>query len=299
MNCTIENPEAWKNLDLDAYAVESRVHGVLVCRPSHFDVVDVRNAHMAGHVGGIDRARALGEWEEMVATFRRARLVVEELPSEPGLVDMVFTANPCLTGVDRDGLRIAICSRMRHPERVPEVEHHKNWFRRAGVHIVELDFGTHTWEGGGDTIWHPARYVLWGGVGPRSERAAFEILSAQLAAPVALLELVDPAFYHLDTCLAVLDLETCAYVPAAFNARGRALITTAFPHALEVDEHEAREQLAGNLFCPDGHQVFLPAGSPVTRARLEDRDYHVIEIATGEYLKSGGSIYCMRQNLYG
>ena len=47
-------------------------------------------------------------------------------------------------------------------------------------------------------------------------------LEALFGLPVLSLRLVDPRFYHLDTALCVLDADTAAYYPAAFDDAGRA-----------------------------------------------------------------------------
>jgi N-dimethylarginine dimethylaminohydrolase len=40
--------------------------------------------------------------------------------------------------------------------------------------------------------------------------------------------------------------------------------------------------------------VLLPAGCPVTRARLEHEGFEVREVDTAEFQKSGGSAFCMK-----
>lgn len=114
---------------------------------------------------------------------------------------------------------------------------------------------------------------------------------------VAILQLPDPDFYHLDTALTLLDDRRAAYVPAAFDETGRALLETAFDGLIEVDDQEARDVLAGNLWCPDGEHVLMSAGAPVTQSRLNSEGFQVVEIETGEFLKSGGSVFCMRQEI--
>jgi N-dimethylarginine dimethylaminohydrolase len=114
---------------------------------------------------------------------------------------------------------------------------------------------------------------------------------------VAILQLPDPTFYHLDTALALLDGSCAAYIPAAFDDPGRTLLEAAFENLIEVDDLEAREVLAGNLWCPDGRHVLMSAGAPITRSRIESNGFQVLEIETGEFLKSGGSVFCMRQEI--
>jgi len=288
-----------RRFDPTPFRRESRPRGALVCPPDHFEVMDVRNVHMEGMVGSVNRGAAVREWAGLVAELEALGLGVERLDPRPGLVDMVFTCNPCLTGLDLRGRPLAILSRMRHPGRAGEVECHRLWLRGRGIRIVEIPPEVPgCWEGGGDSIWHPNRFFLWSGCGPRSDREPHQALSEMLHLPVALLRLEDPRFYHLDTCLAVLDEETAAWVPAAFDAKGRELIRAGFRRLIEVDGEEARDRLAANLYCPDGRRVLLPSRCPRTAARLEAAGFRVREVETGEFLKAGGSVYCLRQEFY-
>ncbi|MFQ5654320.1 MAG: dimethylarginine dimethylaminohydrolase family protein [Planctomycetota bacterium] len=294
-----ESAEELRRFDARPCRRRARPRGVLVCPPDHFDVTEVRNVHMEGMLGTVDHDAARAEWEALVRGMEALGLEVARLEPAPDLADMVFTCNPSLGGVDREGRPFAILSRMRHPGRAREVERHRRWLRARGVRIVEIPAEAEgVWEGGGDAIWHPGRYFLWGGHGQRSDRQPYAALSRTLELPVALLRLDDPEFYHLDTCLAMLDERSAAWVPAAFTEEGRGLIAVGFERLIEVDETEARERFAANLYSPDGARVLLPAGAPKTRARLERAGFEVHELATDEYLKSGGSIYCMRQEIF-
>ena len=173
---------------------------------------------------------------------------------------------------------------------------------RRGVPVLDPwegreEPGEVVWEGGGDSLWHPGRHFLWAGYGQRSQRAAHQGLSRTLRVPMALLRLVDPVFYHLDTCLALLDRETAVWVPEAFDETARELLRHAFPRLLEVEAAEARGRLAANLYCPDGKAVLLPDAAPRTRRRLEEAGFRVREVPLDEFLKSGGSVFCLKQEL--
>jgi N-dimethylarginine dimethylaminohydrolase len=106
--------------------------------------------------------------------------------------------------------------------------------------------------------------------------------------------LVDEELYHLDTCLAMIDERTCLWVPAAFSPRSRELVEAAFARRIEADEGEARRRLACNAWSPDGRRVLLPGGCPRTRLGLEVAGLEVREVGTDEFLKAGGSVFCMK-----
>lgn len=270
--------------------------------PTFFQVVEEQNQQSAGRRGSVDQARATAEWEALVAAFRDLGLAVHELATDPALPDLCFTANPSLAGLDREGRPFAVLARMRHASRRLETERHAAWYESRGARLIApwdppYALSAAVWEGGGDCLWHPGRYFLWAGHGQRSEAAGHEQVAAALGCPLALLRLVEATFYHLDTCLQILDAGTAAWVPSAFDTAARELLRAGFPRLLEVDEREARERLAANLYCPDGRRVLLPSGSPRTRERLERAGFEVREVALEEFLKSGGSVYCLRQEL--
>jgi N-dimethylarginine dimethylaminohydrolase len=164
----------------------------------------------------------------------------------------------------------------------------------AGVEVLRLDRrSVETFEGMGDAAWHPGRALLYGGVGPRSAEEAYVTISAWTALPVAILELVDDRFHHLDTCLAFLDGETAIAHPAAFSAESLALLRSLVPRLIEVDEEEALA-FACNGHCPDGRTFICPPGAPRTIAQVREAGFDVIELPTHEFLKSGGSVHRMK-----
>ncbi len=292
----IRTADEWCAATPRAMGREAPVQGALMCPPEHFDVIDVRNVHMAQHIGSIDHAEARRQWNALVDTIESIGLQVHPLVPHPGEVDAVFTANPSLVSIDGSGKPVAVLGRMSHPNRQAESHNHRQLIEELGIRCLEIDTELPgTWEGNGDTLLHPGRSLLWCGEGPRSSVQLHLEVGRMLGHQVALLKLPDPCFYHLDTALAMIDEDRAAVVPAAFDRDGIALLESAFDHLIEVDEEEARDRLACNMWCPDRQHVLLPAGAPITAARLAEQGLKVLEVETGEFLKSGGSVFCMRQ----
>ncbi len=65
------------------------------------------------------------------------------------------------------------------------------------------------------------------------------------------------------------------------------------PRLLEVPQDEAEGRLAANAVCVDGRNVVIDAGCPKTIALLEGEGFHVEPLDTSEFLKAGGSVFCM------
>ncbi len=268
--------------------------GVLLCPPDWFDVIDVKNPFMQGQEGKVDRARAREQWDALAKTFEAIGLEVEALAPLPGCEDMVFTANPTLTGVNARGKRVAVLSRMLYPSRQREVAAHRDWFSAHGYDVIESPV---QFEGGGDAIWHPGRPVLWGGHGPRSSPEAYPFLARLFGVEALPIELATPDFYHLDTCFCPLDERTVLLHPPAFTRGGLALIRRRFSRVIEAEAADARERFACNALV-FGRHVVIQRGCAGLEDRLRKAGCEVHRVETGEFLKSGGSVYCMKQWLF-
>jgi N-dimethylarginine dimethylaminohydrolase len=250
---------------------------------------------MEGHVGSTNRAKAHRQWRALREAYASLGVTPNAVMAAEGLPDMVFCANQTLPYYDpHDGERGVVLSRMAAPERRDEVPHYEQYFRQIGYAVVTLPEDVGHFEGMGDAIWHPGRHLLWGGYGFRTDRAAYDAIAQRLDVTVLGLHLDDPDFYHLDTCLSPLDQTTVLFVPSAFDQDGLDLIDFAFDTLIEVPDDEARDLLAGNAHCPDGTHVLIQEGCTETNRRLRSAGFEPVELATDEFLKAGGSVFCMK-----
>ncbi|MEM1095003.1 MAG: arginine deiminase-related protein [Bacteroidota bacterium] len=268
---------------------------VLFAQPDHFRIDYVINTHMEGAVGSVDRAAAQAQWRTLTETYADLGFEGAVVATQPALPDMIFCANQSLPfwhpQTERRGV---LMSAMATPERAPEVAFIQQFFADKVDVIHPLPQGIGPFEGMGDALWHPGRALLWGGFGYRTNRAAYAVIGEYLGCPVLLLELTDPDFYHLDTCLSVLDEHTALYFPEAFTADGVALLQAFFANLIEVPEDEARRLFACNAHSPDGQHVIIQAGCTATNAKLRAHGFVPLEVETGEYLKAGGSVFCLK-----
>ena len=272
-----------------------RPAGVLLCPPDHFDVVDVKNPCMEGRAGSVDRDLAHRQWDALRAAFAGAGATVEVVEAEPGREDMVFAANPTLTGLDSNGRRVCMLGRMRHESRRAEVAAYAAWFAERGYEIVDpLPEGI-LFEGGGDAIHHPNKPLIWAAYGPRTDFEAHEHIARAFDRSVVSLPLVDERFYHLDTCLCALDATTALWYPAAFATLAQNALRGAFETLIEVDEEEATGAMACNAAAFDSRTVVIDQRAVRTIVALEEAGFRTVAVDTGEFLKSGGSVYCLKQ----
>lgn len=274
-----------------------RPRRVLLTTPTHFDVEYVINPHMAEHVGTVNKAVATQQWTALRAVYTALDMSPLVVDGKPGFPDMVFCANQTLPFYqptrDRHGV---VLSRMHAEERRGEVPHFADVFEEQGYAIESLpDDLNASFEGMGDAIWHPGRYLLWGGYGFRTSPAAYQAISDLVEVPAVLLELQDPDYYHLDTCFCPLDPHHVLVAPTAFDEVGMALINELFDTVIEAPDDEARNQFACNAHCPDGSHVLIQNGCEQTMDRLRENDFVPVELDTSEFLKAGGSVFCMKQ----
>ena len=83
------------------------------------------------------------------------------------------------------------------------------------------------------------------------------------------------------------------YAPA-FSARSVEALREGFPDLIEVNEREATEFFACNATACLGRTVLIQEGADETAAELESRGFDVVRVQTREFMKSGGSVYCMK-----
>lgn len=266
---------------------------VLFVRPTFYEVAYVINPHMEGRVGSVDRGAALAQWQSLVDAYGSLGFDIHLLDGEPGLPDMVFCANQTLPSVDVESARRVVASNMAARERQSEVPFLEQFFADHGYRVLPAP--SRPFEGMGDALWHYDRRLLWVGTGYRSTGEAAAEVGQALGVATVVLHLVDPMFYHLDTCLSVLDGETALWVPSAFNDASREVLQRLIPRLLAVPRKEALSGLACNAHCPDGHHVVIQAGCDFTAGLIRKHGFQVVECETGEFLKAGGSVFCMKQ----
>ncbi|MFJ4412777.1 dimethylargininase [Streptomyces sp. NPDC088925] len=270
-----------------ASAREASPRHYLMCPPEHFEVRYAINPWMDPGTP-VDRARALAQWEGLVACYRALGHTVDVLAPEPGLADMVYAAN----GATVVGGRV-LGARFAFAEREPEAVAHRAWFTARGWADVGVPVQVN--EGEGDFA-VTGRWLL-AGHGFRSSPLAPAEAQEYFGRPAIGLELVDPRFYHLDTALAVLDAEReeVVYFPGAFSPGSRAVLAALFPDALLASEADAL--VLGLNAVSDGRHVVLPREARGLFGPLRERGFDPVGAELGELVKGGGSVKCCTQEL--
>lgn len=258
----------------------ARPRRYLLCPPEHFAVTYAINPWMDPTVP-VDRARAMAQWHGLRETYLRLGHQVVTAPAAAGLPDMVFAANG---GVVVDG--VAIGASFAHEERMPEADLYRGHLLAAGIPLVHMT--SHTNEGEGDLL--VAGDVILAGTGFRTDRRSHAEVARLTGREVVTLQLIDPRFYHLDTALAVLDDQTIAYLPEAFEATSRTLLEQRYPDAIIATAEDAA--VLGLNAVSDGRHVVLPAEADGLAAALTDHGFVPVPVELSELRKAGGGPKC-------
>nr|WP_193373420.1 dimethylargininase [Nocardiopsis alkaliphila] len=251
-----------------------------MCRPTHFAVEYTINPWMNPDAG-VDRRRAIRQWEALRDLYRSLGHRVSEIEPIEGLPDMVFAANG---GLVVDGRVYG--ARFASAERTPEGPAYLDWFHNAGY--TRIKEPKHVNEGEGDFI--TLDEVILAATGFRTEAAAHQEAERFLGRPVVTLQLVDPRFYHLDTALFAPSGDRVVYYPGAFSEGSRRVLRSLYPDAIPATEADAA--VLGLNAVSDGHNVVLAAEAVDLADRLRDLGYAVHPVQMGELRKAGGGAKC-------
>lgn len=263
---------------------------ILMCPPQHYGVDYVINPWMQDQVGRTDRALAQRQWDGL-REILSAEAAIRLVEAQPGLPDMVFTAN---AGMVRGA--VAVASHFRSPERRGEEPFFRAWFEQNGFSIAPWPQDVF-FEGAGDALFDRARDMIWSGCGFRSDAAAAKLLGQTFNCESIRVRLVDSRFYHLDTCLCPLTGGWLLYYPPAFDAASLGEIARRVPQAQRIAVSEADAlQFACNAVELNG-RVIMNGASPQLQARLRAAGFAPVLTPLSEFLKAGGTAKCLTLQL--
>ena len=255
---------------------------ILMCPPEHFGIEYEINPWM--HVAvEVDHEQAVEQWDALHRVYGELGEPIVLTAPQAGLPDMVFTANAAVVWRRR-----AVLSRFHHAERAGEERHWRGALEELGfvVHDVPAEV---SFEGAGDALFVGDHlFQAWGF---RTDQAAHAEVARFLDVESTSLELVDPRFYHLDTCFCPLDGETALIAPDAFAPESVELVRARVPRLIEVPR-QAAEGFACNAM-PIGGLVISPAASTAIQSSLTEAGFELVALPVDEFMKSGGGVRCL------
>lgn len=261
---------------------------ILMCPPDHYGIEYEINPWMKRSRGSSPE-RAQRQWHQLHETLLGLGAQVELMSPQPGLPDLVFTANAGLVFGQK-----FYSSRFRHEVRARETPHFDAWFAAHGFEVVTLPDGVF-FEGAGDALF--CGETLFAGYRIRSDVHGHQWLGKALGKQVLPVELVNPHFYHLDTCFCPLAAGAALYYPAAFDEYGVRVLQAHVPKLLPVRQEEA-DRFACNAVVV-GTTAVVNSGCDLLMADLRAWGFETRAVELDEFLKAGGSAKCLTIRLDG
>ncbi len=254
----------------------------LMCSPEWFEVHYVINPWMAGNLNRSSRDTSFTQWKGLYSALREVADVKLMHPRQ-GSPDMTFVAHGAVVNFG-----VAALSSFAHAQRQPEEQHLRTWLEDAGFLIWETPRET-AFEGEGDALFDPSGRMVWLAHGVRTCQYSHRHVADAWHANMTSLHLVDPRFYHLDTCFAPLGGGHLLYYPGAFDAASLRRIEDAYPPRMRIVVDEAEAAHFGCNVLNVGRHIFMHECGGTVARRLRSAGYCVTELALGEFLKGGGS----------
>lgn len=258
----------------------------LMCPPEWYGVDYVINPWMAGNLHRPTRDQSFAEWRGLYGALKQVADVKLMHPTE-GAPDMTFVAHAATVN-----LGVAALASFAHTERQPEEEHLREWLEEAGFLIWRTPRET-AFEGEGDALFSADGRHLWAAHGARTCQYCHRHVADAWHASVTSLHLVDPRFYHLDTCFAPLSGGEVVYFAGAFDQESLDAIASHYAPEQRIEVSEAEAAHFACSLINVGQDVILHETGVGCRenslvARLRGRGYRVTEVPLGEFLQGGG-----------
>jgi N-dimethylarginine dimethylaminohydrolase len=273
---------------MDRIPISTPTPRILMCRPDFYGIEYEINPWMNRQVAS-DAAESHQQWRALEGTLRGLGVEIELLEPVPGLPDLVFTANAGLVFHQR-----FISSRFRYGVRQGETPHFDRWAREYGFDVVTLPPGLN-FEGAGDALF--CGETLFAGYRFRSDARSHLWIGEVLGVEVLPLELVDPRFYHLDTCFCPLARDAAIYYPGAFDDYGRSVLQDRIPLLIAVSGEEAVTFSCNAVVV--GRRVIMNEETPKLAHALRQAGFEVRPLRLTEFIKAGGSAKCLTLRLDG
>jgi N-dimethylarginine dimethylaminohydrolase len=259
-----------------------------MCPPDYFGIEYEINPWMnRSHPS--DAVLALRQWTDLRDLIEQAGANVACLTPVRGLPDLVFTANAAMIYRER-----AVLARFRHQQRQGEQRYDELWLGMHGFEVVRppLDM---FFEGAGDALF--CGDTLFAGYRIRSDARGHQEIGAMLGVHTIPLELVDPYYYHLDTCFCPLAPGVAIWYPGAFDSYAQLALQEWVADLIAVPEEEARHFACNAVVI--GRTVLTNVGCPELHRELRNRGFEPRETPLSEFVKSGGSAKCLTLRLDG
>ena len=261
---------------------------ILMCPPDYYEIEYSINPWMNPNIK-VDKEKALNQHCKLKEEFEKAGAQIIELPAIKGLPDMIFTSNAGYPEED-----IFIKANFKAHQRKYEADKAEKYFKESGYQIFDIPENI-IFEGQGDLISSKSKYFL--GWGPRSDLIARDYIEDIIGKEVISLELIDPYFYHLDTCFGPLNDSVVVINEKAFTEKSLITIYDKFRTVITTNKKD-NSVLGCNLVVVEDCALLGKGISEDLKREIAKYKFKIIETDMSEFLKGGGSVKCLALEIF-
>lgn len=179
-----------------------------------------------------------------------------------------------------------ILSNFKFDQRKKEAQYWKKYFMKNYEVIDISSFGCY--EGSGDSFIVKDFFIC--GYGYRTCKNVVEKIGNILGIQNIALELVDSNFFHLDTCLAFLDVDNLIFYPPAISNLSRKYLENNF-NCYDIPEEEAFR--FGCNLVQHKNNLIIQEGCNIAASIAEKLGKKVYFLNLSEFIKAGGGAKCL------
>ena len=243
----------------------------------------------------INGKRATRQWDKLYLLLKLLGVNIKILPPNETLRSLTFTCDNAFIYQQK-----AISANFKNKPRQAEPNYTKPYLKNIGLKPITCDGLIE----GGDIRLSTDHTTLWIGYGFRTETLAIKYITHfnWLPKNIYSLKLIDPFFFHLDTCFCPFGNKYAIYYPEAFDISSQDLLLQVYTDVklIAVTREEALQFCCNALYIPnkkvnnndiDGYLVANYFSSRV-RNIIHNLGVHCITTNMSEFIKSGGSVHC-------
>lgn len=253
---------------------------IIMCQPTNFNINYQINPWMK--LNSINLKKAKKQWQDLVNIYKKLKLEVSTIPQEILFPDMVFTADSFISYNGK-----ALISNFRFSQRKAEPNFFIPLLKLLNLEIINLP-QNYCFEGGDFRFFDKKLFL---GTNFRTDKKSIPLIKSIYNVPIIPLELINPYFYHLDTCLFILNPENIFYVKKAFSLKSRKVLMQYFPNLHEVNQQDAYNFAANSVVI--GKNIVSNIGLDNFKNQIQALGYSFWETDMSEFIKSGGSVHCL------
>lgn len=270
---------------------------IFMCKPYDFNVKYEINKWMDGKVGHVSPNIAEEQWDKLYSTLKMSNDIIVLPNNNVSLPDIVFTANAGFLFNDK-----FVTSSFANYERQPESKIYSNFFTNIGYSVDNYFINNSIpFEGAGDILISTKHKTVSLAYGFRTSYESYKyinqiIINENPNYELLHLKLIDPKFYHLDTCFCPTELGHILYYPQAFDYESIQKLVNKFGNDLIPVATNDAELFVCNAVSYGNHLVVNDISEKLG-LELKQKGYQVLKSPMSEFIKSGGSCKCLTLNM--